>query len=188
MLSFLIRRKKLFAILFVLMILFGGKIFLNVYYPLKYLDIINEKSKKYDLEPSFICAIIRTESRFDKNAVSKKDAKGLMQIMKTTAEWGFDEIGMDINSYKNILNEDINIEIGCWYIKKLINQYDGDKNLALIAYNAGSGNLSKWLNDLRYSKDGKNIYYIPYKETRNYIKKVESNEKIYSILIKLNTR
>lgn len=186
MFTALIKEKKIIMILFIITILLWGKIFLNIYYPLEYLDIINEKAKKYDLEPSFICAIIRTESRFNKNAISKKGARGLMQIMQPTAEWAFHEIGIENETFLNISDENINIEVGCWYIKKLINQYNGDKELALIAYNAGSGNLSKWLNDLDYSKDGEKIHYIPYKETRAYIKKVEFNEKIYKILIKLN--
>ena len=76
---------------------------------------------------------------------------------------------------------EINILIGCWYLNKLINQYDNVET-ALAAYNAGSGNVSRWLADDEYSSDGIRLDYIPYKKTRNYVKKVQQAKKIYEYL------
>ncbi len=155
----------------------------NKFFPLKYLDIIVAKSDKYALEPSLVCAVIRTESRFEYDAVSRKSAKGLMQIMEQTAYWAANEIGMENFSYDRIFDPEINIEIGCWYLNNLINQF-GSKELALAAYNAGSGNLSKWINDPEYFIDNNNLNDIPFEETRNYLKKVAFFQNIYDIRLR----
>ena len=75
----------------------------------------------------------------------------------------------------------VNIKIGCWYLDKLIHQFDGIQT-ALAAYNAGSGNVSKWLLDSKYSDDGKTLKEIPYGETKRYVKKVIITQKIYQWL------
>ena len=76
---------------------------------------------------------------------------------------------------------DVNIHMGCWYLNYLIN-YFHDEDLALAAYNAGMGNVENWLKDENYSADGLSLEEIPFKETREYVKKVESAERIYEVL------
>lgn len=153
-------------------------------YPLKNVSLIYKYSNKYGLDPAFVCAVIHTESRFNDTAVSEKGASGLMQIMKQTADWGAGEIGLQDYSYDKIFAPNINIELGCWYLSKLLNQYNGNEKTALAAYNAGSGNIAKWLNDKRYSSDGENIDNIPFSQTDGYIKKVTVAKKIYTIMLK----
>lgn len=177
-----IKFKNIKKILFFILILFAIIFAVQIYFPIKYVDIIKEKSKKYNLEPSFVCAIIRTESRFRANIVSNKGATGLMQIMEPTAIWVASSIGIKDFSYKDITNPDTNIEIGCSYITTLIAKYD-DVNTALCAYNAGSGNVDKWLKDKKYSDDGKTLKHIPYKETRNYVQKVNKYNKVYKFIL-----
>ncbi len=151
-------------------------------FPQKYAEQVEAYAQKYGLEPSLVYAVIKAESNFDTNAVSNKNAKGLMQISEATAIWGASEIGIE-NFYIEMLYEpEINIEIGCWYIDKLLLQYSGYEDTALAAYNAGSGNVSRWLSDGELSQDGYRLDKIPYNETLKYVKKVDFIKKVYEIL------
>ncbi len=151
-------------------------------YPIKYLDEIYYYSNEYDLEPALVCAIINVESGFNKKAVSKKGASGLMQIMKSTADWAAEEIDIERYSYDNIFNEKLNLNIGCWYISKLKKQFDDNLIYVLAAYNAGSGNVSKWISDEKYYDNFGNLD-IPFPETKEYVEKVNKNIKFYRILL-----
>jgi soluble lytic murein transglycosylase len=170
------------TLLFLALIYFAASYAIRTFYPLKYYPLISEAAEKYGLELSFVCALIHTESRFDANAVSGKSASGLMQLTKPTADWGAEEIGIKNYSYENILTPDINIELGCWYISKLIDQY-GDENTALAAYNGGSGNVDRWLEDKKTSPDGKTLQNVPFKETQTFVERVGKSKKIYKYLL-----
>ena len=110
-----------------------------------------------------------------------KDAKGLMQIGEITGEWAAELLDMEQYQKQMLFEPNINIQIGCWYLNKLTNQF-GTTQTALAAYNAGSGNVSKWLQDSHYSDDGKTLIDIPYGETKRYVKKVMFVQKIYQWL------
>ena len=150
---------------------------LKCFYPVKYVDEINMFSKKYGLREEFVMAIISAESKFQKDAVSFKDAKGLMQLKEETAKWCIEKYGIESDG-KSLYLPSINIETGCAYMHYLLEKF-GDKSLALAAYNAGEGNVAKWLRDSK--KSGKD-FRIPFKETRNYVRTVEKREKIYRFL------
>ncbi|MDR1150739.1 MAG: lytic transglycosylase domain-containing protein [Clostridiales bacterium] len=185
-LSFLKKSKKFFLIGFLIFIFFIN-IFLLIkfLYPVKYYDIILENSIEYNLKPEFICAVINSESRFNKYAKSYKNASGLMQIKKTTADWAAREIDIKNYDYKNIFDENINIKIGCWYLDNLFKEFK-NKDLVICAYNAGSGNVSEWLKNKKYITKNKSIIKIPFDETKKYLKKVKKFEKIYKFLISYN--
>ena len=172
-----------FAVLFITVCIYYG---FNTLYPLKYLDIIEKNAETYDLPIALVCAVIHAESRFDADAVSKKDARGLMQIAKITADWAAEEIPIEYYSYDDIFEPEVNIMIGCWYLDRLRRQFDGAADTVLAAYNAGSGNVAKWLSSPENSNDGINLYYVPFGETRLYIEKVNKNIKIYEFILCLN--
>jgi len=155
----------------------------NILYPLKYFDIIEKYADKYNHPAVLICAVIHAESRFDPDAVSKKGASGLMQIAQITADWAAEELPLENYSYADIHEPELNILIGCWFLDKLNKQFGGDADTVLAAYNAGSGNVSKWLNSDEYSKDGVALDYAAFGETRAYIKKVNDNIKIYGRIL-----
>lgn len=153
----------------------------QILYPREYSDQVDKYSEKYGADKYLIYAIIKTESNFDKDAVSPKKAMGLMQVTEVTGEWAAEKIGINDFTEDMLFDPDTNIEIGCWYISKLLCQF-GSCDTAIAAYNAGSGNVSKWLENNKLSSDGLNLAAIPYSETENYVKKIKKTRKIYEYL------
>lgn len=154
------------------------------FYPMKYEDLIIKYSEIYDLDPYLVSAIINVESRYNPGAESHKDAKGLMQVTPSTGRWAAGKIG--INNFKEdmLFDPEVNLKIGCWYLNNLKQEFASNEPetsivLILAAYNGGSGNVKKWLNDERYSQTGTALDQIPFKETQQYVEKVLKNQKVY---------
>ena len=100
-----------------------------------------------------------------------------MQLMYSTAEDIAKRIDIDLNE-ENILEPDININLGTKYISMLIQKYD-NINLALAAYNAGSGNVDGWIEKGTLKADGADIENVPFTETNNYVRKILRDYEIY---------
>lgn len=156
---------------------------LKINYPVKYKEQVIKYSKESGTDPFLIFAIIKAESNFKVNATSHKNAKGLMQLMDATAGEIADKIGMEGFESQDLYNSDINIRIGCWHVSSLIKEF-GKENIELViaAYNGGSRNVKNWLKDNKYSKDGKSLDYIPFRETENFLKKVKGYYSEYKRL------
>ena len=150
-------------------------------YPLDYQETVIEYSDINKLEPEFVMAIIKVESNFVEDAHSGK-ASGLMQLTDETADWVAARVGMDVEEI-NLMDPDDNIRLGCYYIRYLIDYYNGNVNVALAAYNGGMGNVNRWLEDSRYSDDGITLSRIPFEETRDYVKKVNRETKRYKKML-----
>ena len=146
-------------------------------YPILFEDIINENAKDFKLSPYLFLSLIREESHFDKNAKSSVGALGLTQLMQGTANF----IEKRDVSKESLLNPSENIEMGLDYFKYLMNMFNNNEFLSILAYNAGPGNIKKWLNDSTISSDEIDVFIenIPYLETKNYIKKILSSYWIY---------
>ncbi|WP_432664208.1 lytic transglycosylase domain-containing protein [Wukongibacter baidiensis] len=153
-------------------------------YPLHYEGLIKKYSEEYDLDILFVASVIRAESKFDSKAVSPKGAKGLMQIASITGRWASKELGIEGYDEEMLFNPEVNIKIGCWYLNKLRKEFGDNTVHILAAYNAGSGNVSKWLRNEKYCPDGEQLVEIPFGETKRYIERVERNFKIYNYLYK----
>ena len=147
-------------------------------YPLKYKEVIYKYADYYDLERALIFSVVKTESSFDETAKSKAGALGLMQITPDTGKYIAGKLGVE--SY-DLLDVETNINFGCFYIKYLYIRF---KNIdtAMIAYNAGEGNVALWLINPEYSLDGKTIKDVPFPETAGYIKKIRENFSKYKKL------
>lgn len=180
------RQKGLFIFLFlILIIIFSVNLAgyaLRQIFPTKYSNYVEKYSDEYGLNKNLVYSIIKAESSFNPKAVSHRNAKGLMQIMDSTGEWAAEKIKIKDFESSMLLKPETNIRIGCWYISKLINQYDQNVELALSAYNAGSGNVAKWLQDTDISSNGITLDRIPFKETEDYVKKIKRYNYIYKKL------
>ena len=123
------------------------------------------------------------ESNFDADAESSVGACGLMQIMPKTFEWltGDEHLGEHLNK-RMLFDPETNIKYGTYYLSYLYKKFDRNTNTVLAAYNGGEGNVAKWLKDPAYSDDGKNLKDIPFKETKNYVSKVNNEIQAYKDL------
>lgn len=152
---------------------------LRMLYPLSYEDRILECAQKYNVDPYLIMGLIKAESNFIPDARSHKDAMGLMQLTDSTAQWVAGQVGLANYSPELLLDPDINIGLGVWYLAYLMGEYDGDNTLALCAYNAGMGNVGKWLANEKYSSDGKTLHTIPFADTRCYVDNTQEYAQMY---------
>lgn len=150
-------------------------------YPTKYNEFVETYCEEYNLEKSFIYAVIKCESDFDKNAVSSVNAKGLMQLMPDTFDWLKTRLHEPELSEDMLFDPKTSIRYGCYLYRYLIDDF-GDVEVAVAAYHAGLGNAAKWLKNKEYSDDGKTLKKIPFPSTEQYVKKVMKTKQIYEDL------
>ena len=168
-------KKIIIFIATIFLILTIGIILLTTNYPIGYKSMIVEYSKEYDLDPYLVASIINVESKYDKDAISQKGARGLMQISPSTGKWASEVLGIDNYSEDILFDPETNIRIGTWYLDTLFKEFDYNLELVLAAYNAGSGNVSKWLKDEKYSNDRTSLSIIRFKETEDYLVSVNQS-------------
>ena len=150
------------------------------FYPLKYKTEIRTIAEFYDVNSALIASVINAESGYHPNAVSNKGAVGLMQVIPSTAEWVASKIGIDF-SIDALKHPRTNILIGTYYLKYLLDKFR-DTKTALIAYNAGEGNVQNWLGNTAYlAKDSENavLKSCPFPGTNKYVEKVLNGIKFY---------
>ena len=168
----------LVTILIIVLVAIGiNKQMIKILYKREYSEYVVKYSRENDVDQDLIYAIIKAESNFNASAISTSNAQGLMQLMYSTAEDVARKNGIELTK-ENILNPEINIEIGTIYISTLLEKY-GCLEIALAAYNAGSGNVDKWISNGTIKKDGSDIENIPFKETNTYVRKILRDYKIY---------
>ena len=184
-------KKRTLKILLVILIIVGIIYSFNIpnkiqkmIYKKQYECYVEKYSAEYNVDENLIYAVIKAESNFKNTAKSSKEAIGLMQLMKSTAKDVCNEIGLEISDEdleKELLNPDTNINLGTKYLSMLIERYKNIE-LAIAAYNAGSGTVDNWVENGIIKADGSDIENIPYKETNNYVRKILKDYKIYSNL------
>ncbi len=178
-------RTILMIVIILIVLLFIFKLFniqniiLKIIYPIKYSEYVDKYSYENNIDRLLIYAIIKAESNFEPNIVSNSGAIGLMQLMENTAK----EIALK-SAYKDVTKEslftpEINIMLGIKYFSSLVSYYNGNISLALTAYNAGIGNVSKWIKNGIIRDDGKDLENIPFKETNTYVRKILRDYQIY---------
>lgn len=141
-------------------------------YPFPYIDAIVSWSGQNQLNPMLVTALIRQESRFMPSIESVAGAKGLMQVMPSTAEFITKKIPL---SEYNLENPKDNIRLGTWYLDYTHQQYQDNSMLAIASYNAGPGNVERWVNRFGVTDADEFVERIPFPETRNYVEKVFEN-------------
>lgn len=152
--------------------------YLQMRYPLQYQAIIDAHADNYGLEPSLLAAVIYTESKFDPRAESSAGAIGLMQLLPDTAQGIADHTGGGNYTAADLYDPELNIRYGAYYLARLQRKYRDHPqslDLALAAYNAGQGNVDKWV---AATPDGRRVR-IPFRETRDYLERVHRLQGIY---------
>ena len=139
-------------------------------YPLRYEELIRAHAGNYDLEPQLLAAVIYQESKFDPDARSPSGAVGLMQLLPETGQGIADRTGGARWTPDDLLNPELNVRYGSWYLRHLLNKY-GDEQLALAAYNAGQTNVDRW------RERGVGIQFV---ETRHYVERVQELKQMYA--------
>jgi len=182
------RIKKWFISIFVLFVLsiVAVMLIVNMRFPVQYMDIIEAHAGEID--PTWILAVVQAESSFRPNAESHRGAQGLMQLMPTTAEWVAELMGKQDFDPETVWLPEVNIAMGSFYLNWLKRYYNGDLTLAITAYNAGLGNVNRWLADPEFSSDGSTLDSIPFNETANYLERVTRNQRIYEIWLRFRGR
>lgn len=185
------RRGCLKPVLFILVAIFllyflvgdGKEIVLKKIYPVEYQEFVESFADEYGLDRYLVYSVIKVESNFDPDATSNVGAKGLMQLMdKTAAECNVKgEFGYNIP--EDLYEPEKNIKLGCYYLSSLMDTYN-DMELAVTAYNGGTGNVKKWLKDEKLSDGEGGLSDIPYSETKRYVEKVTKTYEIYNRLYK----
>lgn len=161
--------------LFLGAVYYGGK-----NYPINYIEEIQKYSNEYGVDPKVVLAIMRVESNFKSDAVSKVNAKGLMQVLPDTAKHVAKLLNVNVNSV-DLNDPETNVKFGTYYLKYLMQNFS-NMDTVYAAYNGGIGNVNTWLKDSKYSNDGVSLYNIPSAETKNYVNKVNKALKAYEIL------
>ena len=152
--------------------------YIRLRYPLKYEAIIRGHANTYGLQPAYVAAVVFTESKFEPGAKSSAGAIGLMQLLPDTAQGIADRTGGGNFTTSDLYDPELNVRYGCWYLNALRDKYSDHPQaleLALAAYNAGQGNVDRWV---AATPDGR-VVRIRFRETRDYVKRVERMQSLY---------
>ncbi|MCL2184100.1 MAG: transglycosylase SLT domain-containing protein [Chitinispirillia bacterium] len=154
-----------------------------VMFPPFYSSTISKYAERFSVDPLFISAVMRQESIFDAAIVSPAGATGLMQVMPATGKTISQELKEQNFTADSLFNYDLNIRYGAYYLRKRLNQFNGDHVLTLCAYNAGSHNAIKWRDKNKKSEFDIFNEDVGFLETRGYVKKVMGNYWTYQRLV-----
>ena len=147
--------------------------------PLRHDDIIRQQAADKGLDPALIAGVIFAESHF-RDQTSHAGAKGLMQLMPETADYIAQKSGGTAFVQGDLATPQVNIGYGSWYLRYLLDHYEGREVLALAAYNAGEGTVDEWVADGRRARRAfRAAAHIPFPETRAYVQKVLDARRDY---------
>jgi soluble lytic murein transglycosylase len=139
--------------------------------PLSYSDVIREQAADKHLDPALIAAVIYAETKFVPRT-SSAGAEGLMQILPGTAEFLARRSGATTFTISDLATPSVNIAYGSYYLRYLLDRYDGQEVPALAAYNGGETNVDAWLARARRRGRALSISAIPFPQTRAYVLRV----------------
>ncbi len=140
--------------------------------PLRHEDIIRQQSAQKNLDPALVAGVIYAESHF-RDATSHAGAKGLMQLLPSTADDIARKSGGTAFVQGDLADPQVNISYGSFYLRYLLTRYGGNVVLAVAAYNAGEGRVDKWVFAARHrGEDFDHARHIPFPETRHYVQQV----------------
>ena len=150
-------------------------------YPMRYEAEIRQAAAEFSLDPAYVASVALAESSFDAEAVSSVGAIGLMQIMPSTGEWIAGKLDEAFDAQR-LYEPSVNLRYGCWYLRFLLDRYDGDMRTASTAYHQGQGRVDEWLQNPEYSEDGKTLSVISSSVTDTYVNRIMENYAHYQEL------
>lgn len=166
-------RKAVFllALLLIVVLALNYSTLWKIVYPIRYENLVRENAEKYQINPFIVLAVIRVESNFDPSQRSNRGAVGLMQVMPKTAEWIVKYKRQSEDLLTQIDVPHVNIDMGTWFLMALYKEFNENWIATLAAYNAGPGNVNKWIKD-GWTPSVDTIDEIPFGETRHYVQRV----------------
>jgi soluble lytic murein transglycosylase len=152
----------------------------KLYFPIAYSELVNKNAKGYKLDPFLIVGLMRQESSFNPDSLSRSGAIGLMQLMPKTGKNEFKKRYKSAFSEKDWHEEilyipRVNISLGSQHMAHLLKKAKGDPVIALAGYNAGLSRALKWKKTIITPDPDLFIEMIPFRETKAYVKKVMRN-------------
>jgi len=141
-------------------------------YPLQYEETVRASAERNDLDPALVAAVIYAESRFDPGARSQHGAVGLMQVLPETAQQIAGETGGVDFVPEDLTDPEVNVRYGTYYLRQVLDQFDGDLVAAVAAYNAGAGAVQAWVDEAHAAGHQLRVRDIPFDETRAYVRSV----------------
>ncbi len=155
-------------------------------FPKGYQDIVSTYARQYGVDELLVYSVIREESRFQKEVRSPANAVGLMQLIPPTARAVARQIGMSNFSTEMLTIPKVNIQMGIFYLKQVMDEFGGDVELALASYNAGPHRAAKWKARFYGLPKDEFIEEIPFRETRNYIRRILRSYGAYKAIYGAN--
>jgi soluble lytic murein transglycosylase len=152
--------------------------FWRLAFPLPYRKSLEEYCKEQMLDPYLMAALIRQESEFNPNAVSRANARGLAQVMPATGRQLSKKLGMRYRPAM-LFTPETNLKLGTYYLKQLSDQLEGKWEAALASYNAGKSHVTTWMAAANYREPAEFVESIPFNETRQYVQSVLRNAEVY---------
>jgi soluble lytic murein transglycosylase len=146
--------------------------------PLRHDDIIRQQASDKDLDPALIAGVIYEESRF-RDQTSHAGARGLMQITPETAAFIARQSGGSRFTQADLATPQINIAYGAYFLRYLIDHYEGNEDAALAAYNAGITNVDGWVDEAGGVEGFEVAQHVPFPETRAYVNNVQERREQY---------
>ncbi|MCL2382731.1 MAG: lytic transglycosylase domain-containing protein [Oscillospiraceae bacterium] len=152
------------------------------FFPITFSEYVERFSEEFDVDPLLMYSIIRAESGFELRSRSEVGAVGLMQVMEETGIEVAELLEIDLYDLDLLYDPEINIRIGIAYFRMLMDIYDNNILLAILAYNAGMGNVNRWIEDGTIKETGEDLENVPFPETNMYIRRVLRNHRMYQVL------
>jgi peptidoglycan lytic transglycosylase len=153
--------------------------YLRHIYPLRYSSEIGAAARRNGLNPALVAAVVYKESGFDAATTSPQGAVGLMQVLPSTAEEIARKSGGREFVLRDLQRPGVNVLYGSYYLRRLLDSYQGSELEAIAAYNAGQTNVDRWAAAARAAGRPFDVRAIPYGETRDYVAEVERLRAIY---------
>jgi soluble lytic murein transglycosylase len=158
----------------------------DLLFPKVFWNLVSQQARANRLDSNLVLGVIRQESAFDPHATSSANARGLMQVLPSTA--GGRNKRSRLTAEHQLYNPDYNIRVGCHYLAELIRAFNGNVEEAVAAYNAGDTRVKEWLQGRSFSEPAEFVESIPFRDTRAYVEAVMRDGKIYKGLFANSTK